>query len=482
MIKEFKKIVCFGVLVLFFAPIFANAEEIVPEKFNIDPTYNQNGNQQYQTSALLRNSFNRLDFYIEESFLNGKSWTEKNEINNIFFNLNAEFEGKIYPQLTSIFGKEKNTTGKEIQRITILFYPMKEDVRGYIRNIDAYDKGINSSSNQRRIIYLNSSYINNPILTEILAHEFTHLIELNQKEIQKGIPEDVWLNEARAEYAVTLLGYNNKDDSYLDKRVKDFLNKPTDPLIEWSGTNYDYGVVSMFVHYMVEQYGIDILKDTLASSKIGIESIDEFLKNKGHKETFADIYTNWSIATYLNDCSVDGKYCYSNQKLKDVKVLPLSTFMPFQKDSTVSMNQLIRDWSSNWQKFVGGNGNLKLQIKSPEDCVFKVSYIVKGESEKSVVKKLDFKEAETKEVVVSNLNNSSQIVFIFSITGTSLQSANPFFVYNTIASSTGDNPTESEINLPFAIEKPLNQMSREELLIVLLKVIVYLISQGRFNV
>ena len=464
---------------------FSVKAETSSQKFNIDPIYNSENSQQYQVSASLKNSFYRLDFYVEDNFLSSKDWTERNEMNNIFSNLSSEFEAKIYPQLTNNFGTEKHSKSEGIERIAVLFYPMKEGVRGYIRNIDAYDKTINPMSNQREIIYLNSGYIDNPLLPEILAHEFTHLIELNQKEIKNDVPEETWLSEAIAEYAVTLLGYNGENgESYLDKRIKDFLAKPTDPLTEWTGTVYDYGSVSMFIHYMVEQYGLIVLKSTLVSQKTGIESINEALKENNYKETFVDIYNNWVVAVYLNDCSVGSQYCYTGGKLKNVRILPVNTFMPFFNESSLSMNQSIRNWSSNWQKFVGVNGDFKMEVKSPENCNFKVSYIYKDQYEKSHVKMVDFKSGETKEIAILNVKeNISPVVFIFSIEGTELEKtvSNLFFVYNTTASVTINNSQEPEIDLPFETDKPLSQMNREELLRVLLRIIIILILQGKIT-
>jgi len=479
---EFIKFICFFLgMFLFVTPVSAANENIY--KFNIDPSYNSEDVQQYQISSELKNSFGRLDFYVDSTYLSSKDWTERNEMSNAFSNLSSDFEVKIYPQLTTTFGTEKHSSKEGIERIAVLFYPMKEGVRGYIRTIDAYDKIINPSSNQMEIIYLNSNYIDSPLLPEILAHEFTHLIELNQKEIKNGVAEDTWLNEARAEYAVTLLGYNDgSEEGYLDKRIKDFITKPTDSLTEWNNTNYDYGVVSMFIHYLVEQYGLNILKDSLHSSKTGIDSINEALKNNNYKETFEDVYSGWSIAAYLNDCSVSSKYCYTNEKLKNLKVLPVNTFMPFFKESSVSVNQSIINWSSNWQKFVGVNGNFKLEIKSPEKCNFKVSYIFKDQYEKSYVKVISFNSGEKKEIIIPNISeNISPIIFIFSVEGTELEKTTPnlFFIYSTTASITSDSPLEEDNSLPFETDKPLSQMTREELLRVLLRVIIYLLSQGR---
>lgn len=55
--------------------------------------------------------------------------------------------------------------------------------------------------------------------------------------------------------------------------------------------------------------------------------------------------------------------------------------------------------------------------------------------------------------------------------------------FTTLAEGEITSPTESkETSLPFTIEKPLNQMNKRELLIVLLRLIIYLMSQGRATV
>lgn len=482
---SFGKYFCLGLLISVTAPLVVSADTSV--KFNIDPVFNASDNsQQYQILATLKKSFNQLNFYVEDSFLNSKTWTESNEMNNVFSNLDSEFENKIYHQLTNAFGSdrysEKNT------KINVIFYPMKDTARGYIRSIDAYDKSVNPMSNQGETIYLNANYISSPYLSAILAHEFTHIIEFNQKTLKRSVSEDTWLSEARAEYAVTMLGYNNSasDDTYLDQRIKNFLNKPNDSLTEWNDASSDYGVINMFIHYLVEQYGVNILTDSVKSNKTGINSINEALINNKYKDTFADVYSNWSVAVYLNDCSLSSKYCYKNEKLKDARVLPVSTFMPFFQESSISMNQLINNWSTNWQKFVGGVGDFKLDIKSPKSANFKVAYIVKDLSDNYHVYFLTFKDGEEKQITIPDLkDNVSSIVFISSVEGSALEGtvSNLFFVYNTVASTTlqgsGSSSSNMDINLPFDVSKPLNEMNREELLNVLLRLVIYLISQGR---
>jgi len=46
-------------------------------------------------------------------------------------------------------------------------------------------------------------------------------------------------------------------------------------------------------------------------------------------------------------------------------------------------------------------------------------------------------------------------------------------------SNNNEDYQEQTIELPFEIDKPLNQMNREELLMVIIRTIIYLLVQGR---
>ena len=100
------------------------------------------------------------------------------------------------------------------------------------------------------MIYLNSEYIRSSRAKSFLAHEFTHLIVFNQKEREYGIEEDIWLNELLAEYASTLVGYDDiYEGSNLEKRVNIFLEEPSDSIAEWQNEKTDYGVTNLFGQY-----------------------------------------------------------------------------------------------------------------------------------------------------------------------------------------------------------------------------------------
>lgn len=288
-----------------------------------------------------------------------------------------EFEDDIYPILTRTFGLEWTPGIDKDTRITILIHPMKKESGGYINLANEYPKVQAPESNEREMIYLSSQYINTPDIKVFLAHEFVHLVTFNQKDKINNVSEDVWLNEARADFSSTLLGYDKKyEGSNLQGRVKDFLDRSSDSLTEWRETAGDYGVVNLFTQYLVDHYGVSILADSIKLRKTGIESLNAILVRQGFKEDFVQIFNNWAIAVLLNNCQVSEKYCYYNQNLKDFRLVPLVNYLPFVGDSVLSVNNTTKDWSGNWHRFIGGRGRLEIEFKVNGNSQFKVPYII----------------------------------------------------------------------------------------------------------
>jgi hypothetical protein len=478
-------------IIFAFAPLITMADSVGQgNAFYVDSSFGTS--QSTRISATLQKDSSNLYFYFENQWFNSKTEEEEQKINSTLIDLSQEFSSTIYPKLTATFGTEYTPGIDNDRRITILFYPMKDGAIGYVRNIDGYEKTVNPNSNQREMIYLNSDLIDSPLLKEYLAHEFTHLIEFNQKERRIGESDDVWLSEAIAEYAVTFLGYNDpkNENSYLKKRISTFLNKPYDSIVEWDNETYDYGSTSMFIHYLVDYYGIDILKESLRiSEKTGIDSINDILQRKGNTERFKDIFNNWAIASYLNDCTFNGKYCYKNENLKNIHVIPFNNFIPFVGESTLSVSQTISNWSAQWQKFSGANKTLTLTFDGRSQSYFKVLYIIRGYSDTYEVKELKLDVNNKGEIIIPNMGIDKASVMVIPLMENSNLGANnnSDFYYSITAAATtsssdiNNNIDNNDIKLPFSIDKPLSQMNKEELLMVLIRVIIYLFSQGKLT-
>ena len=377
------KIISIGIFVLglmmLFSPVKADAIFIGQiTDFSIDPSYD--ASERSEVSATLVAISQQVYFYVDNTWWSAKNPFEQAETRRTFDALGVEFGGKIYSVLTTTFGFEWRPGIDADERITVLFHSLREGAGGYTNYGDEAERILNPSSNEREMVYLNTDFIGDSKLKTLLAHEFVHLITYNQKDRLRGVTEETWLNEARAEYAVTLLGYDSPyEGSNLEQRAKDFLKSTGEPLLEWGNEESDYGVVNLFAQYLVDQYGLEILRDSLKSSDIGIASINAQLEKNGFKETFQDVFTDWTIALLVNDCNLGERYCYINSPLKDFKIVPQTNFLPFSGESTLSLMNSTKDWTGNWYRIIGGKNNLKIEFRGNIQASFQIPYIVEDD-------------------------------------------------------------------------------------------------------
>ena len=370
-----KPILLFCLLFFLGIGISAQAETLGEKRnFYIESSYDLS--QREELTAVLIKTTPQLYFYADEKWWN---FSPQNIVYQALTDLEEEFENKIYPTLTLAFGSEWKPGIDKDSHITVLIHPMDEEAGGYFKSGDEYPRLQVSNSNEREMIYLNSDFITDPISKSFLAHEFLHLITFNQKVKQYDTEEEIWLNEARAEYVPTLLGYDEKyEGSNLQKRVRIFLENPSDSITEWQSKKTDYGALNLFTQYLVDHYGVKILANSLHSKLTGIPSLNEALKENGFSKDLSQIFVDWTIAVSINDCLYGEKYCYLNQNLKDLYVIPSMNFLPLTGESTLSVTNITKDWSGNWYKFVGGKGDLKLEFAGSSWVNFKVPYIIKN--------------------------------------------------------------------------------------------------------
>ncbi|MEK7658882.1 MAG: peptidoglycan-binding domain-containing protein [Patescibacteria group bacterium] len=433
-----------GAIFTYSGVMAATFSEVV--NFNIDENFDVSDRQQI-TTILIKTAPN-LYFYVEKSWWDFQVQGKQNEILLRLDILSTEFQDKIYPTLTSVFGNEWKPGVDGDSRITVLFHSMKEGSGGYFRSADEYIKLQAPNSNEREMVYLPISYIDNPQLKVFLAHEFAHLITFNQKNKTFGVEEEVWLNEARADYTSTILGYDSAyQGSNLQKRVNDFLQKPYDSLTEWQDTKYDYAVVSLFNRYLVDHYSINILIDSLKTKLAGIPSINKALAENGYKEDFAQIFTNWTIAVAINDCSVNLKYCYLTTSLKNLRINPALNFLPIIGNSSLSVSNVIKNWAGNWQKFIGGNGDLKLEFSSLASLNFQVPYIIYDKDNNYSVKFLKLDRNEKGKIDIKKFGEDYNSLIIIPSLQTKLSGFDGFeftYPYSFTVSITGEVSNEEQ--------------------------------------
>ncbi len=373
-------------LVLWLAPSAKAASVGDVVNFNVDSGYDAQA--RLQVPATLVKITPSLYFYVQTDWWTAQSGAKQIDILTQLESLSSEFSSHIYPALTSQFGFDSRPGIDNDAHIGVLFEAMKEPNAGYFRQNDQYPKLQVPDSNERDMAYLSLSLLSTPSqMKVVLAHEFMHLIIFNQKNKLRGVQEETWLDEARSDYTSTFLGYDDAyEGSNLQARVKDFLASPSDSVPEFLNTKYDFASAHLFAEYLVERYGIGVLSDSLQSNSVGIESINAALAKNGYREDFAQVFTNWTIALAVNNCAIDSHYCYTSANLSNLRINPTLLFLPLSGNSSLSINNVTKNWAPNWQKIIGGSGDLTLQFSSLTGLNFKVPYITYDKGNNATVK------------------------------------------------------------------------------------------------
>ncbi len=314
--------------------------------FNVNTKYDQLGRT--SLSATLRNISDHAYFYVEDRYWDNLNSNQKAILNNSVSALGQEFDNNIYLKETQFWGAEPNPGIDNDPKITIVLEDLISGNGGYFDTSNEYPKTIAINSNERDMIFV--SVEAGSLAKMFLGHEFQHLISYNQKELLRKVQEDIWLNELRSEYSVSLLGYNNNFfNSNLERRVSTFLDNPSDSLTEWPNVSVDYAQVVLFGQYLLEQFGQTIFNETLQSLTIGIDSINQYLQKHNYPEKFSDVFENWTVANYLNNNFIDKRYGYQRDELKNIHVIPEKSFLSYP--SVYVFNYNIKSWQSTWHKY-----------------------------------------------------------------------------------------------------------------------------------
>jgi len=372
--------------------------------FFVEEEYDRFGREEL-VARLVEESERGL-FYVDQSWWDELGDEEQEEAQDYLKILAYEFENNIWPILSKSYQWDWNVNSTS-QKINILIHQMRGQAAGYFRAIDQYDRLQNPTSNQRQMVYLNTDHLTDYRSKSLLAHELMHLITFHKKEKVYQVKEETWLNEARAEYAPTLISYDRiYDGSNLQNRTRIFLENPSNSLVSWEEKVADYGALNLFTQYLVDHYGAEILIDSLSSDRVGISSLNEALAKHGYEKDFSQIYTDWTIAVLINDCSVGEDYCYHNQNLKDLRIIPKTNFLPLNGESALNATDQLQNWGAQWIRFIGGDGDLRLRFFGQSETLFRTPYVAVDRRGKTEVGFLDLNEYQNGEVNLANFGSN----------------------------------------------------------------------------
>ncbi len=220
------------------------------------------------------------------------------------------FDNKIVPGFQKQIGtvRDVDNDGK----FTILLTPWLGKLQGGKTSLDGFVRGCDFDPNVRApfghqcdMMYLNSRLKPGKHLQSLLAHEFTHAILFSSRMQQVGATmqlryEEDWLNESIAH-----LGENLQGDGWsnLDYRISRFLESPQKyPLVVEdyysSGMWRNHGcrgATYLFLRWVVDQYGIEILPQLIQSPVNGTRNIEHVTGT-----TFTELFRRWNIAMLMS--------------------------------------------------------------------------------------------------------------------------------------------------------------------------------------
>jgi len=313
-------------------------------------------------SATLRHVGENAYFYVDDDHWNGLNFNARQEFLSDIRQLASEFDVNIYPTKTLFWGQEPKPGIDGDNRVIILLEQLKSNNGGYFSTANGYSKKLVPESNEREMMVVGIDSTTGSYAKVFLAHEFQHLISFNQKELLRSVNEEVWLNELRSEYSVTLVGYNGTfSGSSLEKRAKDFFNDPSNSITEWPNVSLDYASVALLGEYIGEEYGRNFLRDTLYTSLTGISSINSILNANNAGENFVNVFSNWLVASYVNDELLDSKFGYARTALKDLEAMPQRITMISSSDSD-TFNYSLKPWQPYGHKFYINNALLNDKV------------------------------------------------------------------------------------------------------------------------
>ncbi|PLX05766.1 MAG: hypothetical protein C0596_18905 [Marinilabiliales bacterium] len=214
---------------------------------------------------------------------------------------------------------------------------------------EAQDAG--SHSNECEMLYMSCNPVDptDMVTLSVLSHELQHLIHFGYDP-----NEETWIDEGCAEFAMVLFGEPDP--------ITSFTSNSDNNLTAWD-QNFSYYVKTMlFVTYLAEHtIGPDFITALVANTENGINGIESTLESISFPLSFQEIFTNWTIANYVDDLSYDeGIYAYELLSLPAFTVKQYFTSYPASKSGSVS------DCAAHYYKFNTYFTTLELNLNFPE--------------------------------------------------------------------------------------------------------------------
>ena len=236
---------------------------------------------------------------------------------------------------------------------------------GYFDPTKARPKNIDPRSDELEMVVVNLSddedidYFDK-ILIGTVAHEYLHALQYHSDP-----GEEWWLNEGLAMYAdyYTAKKYFSRSTWHFES--EDFLAAPNTGLTQWysvEDTGPKYGAGFLFVLYLVERFGEDILPRLLFEQANGWRAIQIVLRD--YTDISAEtIFADWALANYYLDARRGYGYRALAGELEGPE--PIAEVNSFPSSYEGALPQYSTDYIA---VDVGGAEKLQLRLRQAADA------------------------------------------------------------------------------------------------------------------
>jgi hypothetical protein len=230
--------------------------------------------------------------------------------------IGADFETRVYPRVTAAFGSESSPGVDSDPRIAILHASLS-GAGGYVSSSDGFPRTAVPGSNEREMLYLDSSLLfldaffgsnQQALYSSIAAHELQLLVHANADP-----DEEAWVNEGLSQVASELVAIAPGANT---SGLQSFLVAPDTQLNHWPAagdTGVHYAASQLFFRYLLDHFGgRENASQLLSIQEDGIAGLEVYLVP--FDATFLDVFANWLIANYLDED--DGPYSHADASAK----------------------------------------------------------------------------------------------------------------------------------------------------------------------
>ena len=222
--------------------------------------------------------------------------------------LSSEFDNVVFPKNVELMGSPNGTLGDIDNDPRITVFLVQGVGSYYLQNNELPGT---SNSNNREMVYVNSQmHLYNTI--GVMCHETNHLFLFNY-----DLNEATFFIEGLAEFSMYNAGYMS-NSSFMQGGMTlnvtmsayQYSLHPSVSMFFFD-ENYNsyssYGAGYMFLFYLAEKYGIEIIRDLIPIDALdGPEAIEFVLSNHGFNISFNEIFLDFITACTIDELGIYG--------------------------------------------------------------------------------------------------------------------------------------------------------------------------------